>query len=292
MSKPISFCVIGHPIGHSLSPALHITAGSLCDVDLSYCAYEVLPENLGKAIDGVRALRIDGLNVTTPHKVAVMKYLDDISEEARLTQAVNTIVNRDGNLTGYNTDVYGFMESLRSGGCEDVHGKSVFVYGCGGAARAVAIGLARDGVSRLTLCNRTTEKAKRLATQILTAFPSVDVEAYEQESNKTIESFNEADIIVNASTLGMQGFDVNSTLPWATDIRPESMVVDLVYKPLDTKLLRIAREKGAKTVDGLWMLIHQGSKAFNLWTGKEFPAVKVRKKLMDRLKAENKHGQD
>ncbi|MGK7344483.1 MAG: shikimate dehydrogenase [Candidatus Nitrospinota bacterium M3_3B_026] len=285
MEKPLALGIIGHPIGHTLSPLMHAVAARSAGVSLAYSVYDVKPENLRAAMEGVRALSIDGLNVTVPHKVDVMESLDEITEEAALIGAVNTIVRKGGRLTGYNTDAHGFLTSLKENAGTDPSGKSVLVYGAGGAARAIVVGLARAGAGRIVIVNRAEGKAERLAEKVKGLGLGAEAEGLGFSSNKLFESVRSADIIVNTTAVGMEG--VGGRLPAMGGVRKGQLVVDIVYRPLKTPLLSQAGKAGADALDGLWMLIHQGAMSFTLWTGKPFPAERARRALLAELREES-----
>ncbi|MBC7327104.1 shikimate dehydrogenase [bacterium] len=252
--------VIGYPISHSLSPQMHNSAFLHLGLNYVYLAWEVEPSNLKLAIDGVRGLGIVGLNVTIPHKEKVGEYLDELSEEARMVGAVNTILNKNGKLVGFNTDVEGFRRAL---GCS-VKDKKVVVLGAGGAGRAVVFALIKDGASCIIL-NRTEEKARDLAEK----FKGIgEVMADKLTPSALKRAMQEADILVNATSLGMKGESIEGI---EDALREDILVMDLVYNPRETPLLRIAKEKGARVVEGWRMLLHQGAYSFEIWTGKKAP---------------------
>ncbi len=279
--KPLALGIIGHPIGHTLSPRMHLMAAKYNDIALSYSAYDVSPKSLARAIDGVRALSIDGLNVTVPYKVEVMGLLDEISGTARTIGAVNTIVRKGEILKGYNTDAEGFIKSVRKNGLTDPYGKSVFVYGAGGAAKAVVTALASAGVRKITVTNRTEARSVELAVSAVQTASTADVDVALYDSNKLFESVSSADIIVNTTSVGMGAS--GGSLPGLEGLHAGQLVVDIVYAPLKTDLLKRAEEAGARPLDGLWMLIYQGAEAFRLWTGKPFPIDKVRNAITAEL---------
>ncbi len=279
--KPLALGIIGHPIGHTLSPALHYLAAAHNAIAITYSAYDVSPENLKKALGGVRALSIDGLNVTVPHKVAVMEFLDEFTPEAKKIGAVNTISRAGEKLVGHNTDLYGFVTSIRENAGFQIIEKRVFVYGAGGAARAVIFGLIAEGATEIVICNRTELNAINLSVEILLEEPSANLKPIGFDANNLVELVECADIIVNTTSLGMGGAD--DMPPGLEKIHKEQLVVDIVYRPLLTPLLRRADEAGARTLDGLWMLIHQGAEAFRLWTGRAFPLEKARKTMLSEL---------
>ncbi len=281
MEKPLALGIIGHPIGHTLSPIMHTVAAAYHGIELSYSAYDVKPENLSRAIDGIYTLSIDGINVTVPHKMAVMEFLDHVDDEAKIIGAVNTITREKGKLVGHNTDAYGFITSLKENAGVDPKGKWTVVYGAGGAARAIVIGLAMAGAERITIVNRTESKAVRLAVDAVQVAPDTTTQVAGADTNKLFESVSTADIIINATSVGMGAG--GESLPGVERINENHLVADIVYSSSKTELLKQAEKAGARTLDGLWMLIHQGAAAFRLWTGKSFPVDQVREALVSKF---------
>lgn len=248
------FCVIGKPVSHSMSPRMHNAAFESAGCDGVYIAFEV--EDLGAAVEGIRALGIRGVSVTIPHKISVMPLLDEIDETARKIGAVNTIVNRGGILKGYNSDCSGAVAALLER--TDVGGRRVLIVGAGGAARAIGYGLSEKGAN-IVFCNRTEEKARRLALELGGDFLSMG----------EIEK-DDWDVIVNTTSVGMT--PRTETMPIQEILfRSKPVVMDIVYNPLETMMLRKAAEAGCKTVDGAAMFIHQGACQFELWTGRKAP---------------------
>ena len=261
--------VIGDPIEHTMSPVMQNAAFRDKGVDYLYLPFRVKSEELGKAVDGMRALNIKGLNVTIPHKVAVIQFLDELDPLARMIGAVNTIVNDDGVLKGYNTDATGFLQTLLEGGI-DPGGKSVVILGAGGASRAISFILAERGAN-LVILNRPLELdwAKELAGNISQIFTK-EVEALELNEKNLARVLAEPDILVNATSVGMTP-DTNETPVPRNLLKPGLVVFDIVYNPIKTRLVREAEEAGAKTVSGLDMLVWQGALAFEKWTGFKAP---------------------
>jgi shikimate dehydrogenase len=284
---PIHLAIIGHPVKHSLSPLMHTTAARVAgfaDNEFSYEKFDVPPEGLPAFMKNFRDGPLTGLNVTIPHKMEVMKFLDSIDSTAMAIGAVNTIVKDGADLIGYNTDSYGLIKSVKDiGGVHDLAGKKIFIYGAGGSARAVASGFAAENVASLIIANRTPARAVEILSRL--ASPSVTAKALGFDDRKTlVESIATADIIVNATSVGMAGGGDPSGLPPGVEaLREGQIVVDIVYSPLTTAFLSSARAKGARTVDGLWMLIYQGAKAFGIWTGRPFPIGKAREVLLAKL---------
>ncbi|MBF0170683.1 MAG: shikimate dehydrogenase [Nitrospinae bacterium] len=282
MAKPLALGIVGHPIGHTLSPVMHALAGRERGVPLSYGVFDVAPARLAVAVAGLKALSVDGFNVTVPHKAAVIALLDDVTPEAAAIGAVNTVVNVGGRFIGHNTDAPGFVDAVREDAGVDPAGKRVFLYGAGGAARGVAFGLAWAGAKNIVIANRNGERACELAAQV-TAATGVAATGLSLAGN-LLDTVAAADIIVNTTSVGMEGAAEGSSLPGVEGVRSGSLAVDIVYRPLDTPFLAAARERGAATQDGLWMLIRQGDRAFRLWTnGKTFPVDRVREAALTEL---------
>ncbi|WP_099211939.1 shikimate dehydrogenase [Thermococcus henrietii] len=260
--------VIGFPVRHSLSPAMHNAAFRELGINAVYLAFEVPPERLGMAVDGVRGLGVKGLNVTMPHKTAVMEHIDGLSGDAEEIGSVNTIVN-EGELLGYNTDGIGARRALEM--VTRLEGKDVLVLGAGGAGRAIAYELSKT--SNVVVLNRTPGKARALERfgVIGDALTADNLRRY----------IREADILINATSVGMN----SDESPVPADLLREGLVVmDVVYKPLRTRLLREAAERGCVTVDGLWMLVHQGAESFRLWTGKKVDPELMRGAALEGLR--------
>lgn len=268
--------VIGWPVSHSVSPAMHNAA--FADLGLDWC-YVPLPvptepaERIGEALHGLRALGLRGANVTVPHKQAVMPHLDWLTPAAQAIGAVNTIrVEADGKLSGDNTDARGFVADLRDHGV-DPAGQRALVLGAGGSARAIVFGLAEAGCQSITILNRTVDKAHDLAMDIRAVFPFCRLSGHAMPDEIAVLA-QEAQIIVNCTSLGMTP-NVEG-LPWdeAVPFRPGQVVYDLVYNPPQTRLLQKAAADGAQAIGGLGMLIWQGAIAFERWTG-QLPSVAV-----------------
>ena len=266
--KTKQLAVIGYPADHSFSPLLHNFISDYLQLDYTYSAFTVAPDMLQDAIRGVRALGICGINVTAPHKIEVMKYLDVISPEAQILGSVNTIVNRNGILTGYNTDSEGFYMSLVNNGTE-TEGKDILVMGCGGVVIPALVRIIKSNPKSITLVNRTKEKAIKLAEKI------THITGFNIETQIKSDSY---DIVINTTTAGMA--DMSDILPWesipdisdADFITENTTAVDMIYNPPKTKFLQYAEEKGAKTMNGLDMLICQGVLAYELFTDTHLPA--------------------
>ncbi|MFC6960946.1 shikimate dehydrogenase [Halocatena marina] len=260
------FGLLGNPVGHSLSPPMHESAYDALGMDARYVTFEPHPDDLERALTGARALGIVGLNVTIPFKQDVLSFVDPDPLAGRIG-AVNTIDIAEG--IGYNTDAEGAVRALRS---HDValSGTAVVV-GAGGAGRAVAFGLADEGMT-VRIANRTVERANELAQDV----PNASSHGLDSLS----EIVAEADVLVNATSVGMDE-DI-SPVP-ATALHADCAVLDAVYTPIETRLLRDAQRAGATTVDGGWMLLYQGAVAFEHWTGRDAPIDSMNNALRDRL---------
>ncbi len=273
--------LIGDPVGHTMSPAMHNAAFREAGIDYLYVPFRVKGQALGKAIEGMRALNIRGLNVTIPHKVAVIQFLDELDPLAEKIGAVNTIVNDDGVLRGYNTDGAGFLQVLLERGIEPAE-KNAVILGAGGASRAISFTLA-DRNAHLVILNRLLELewAKELASRISQIF-TTEVEASEMNKENLVRALDKADILVNATSVGMTP-NMDET-PVTPNLLTSSLTVfDAVYNPVKTRLLREAEAAGAKTISGLDMLVWQGALAFELWTGQKAPVGLMREEAIKKL---------
>ena len=271
--------VIGHPVEHTSSPAMHNAALAALELDCVYVAFHVRPDELERAVAGMRGLGIGGLNVTVPHKVGVMAHLDEISEEARAIGAVNTIANRNGRLSGYNTDAYGVMESLRQeGGLEHLPPKVVLL-GAGGAARAILYALLQcEEVEEIVLLNRTVEKAEALAGDLDPDATKVRVGGLEQRAD-----ICKAGLLINSTSVGMHPNEDASPVEDADCLHDGLLVLDIVYNPLQTQLMCQAVARGARALNGLGMLIFQGARSFEIWTGRKPPTEVMKDAALQRF---------
>jgi len=264
--------LIGYPAKHSISPQIHNSAFKILNINAVYLTFEVKKEFLKKALDGVRALGIKGLNVTIPHKVNVIKYIDELSREAALIGAVNTILNDDEKLIGFNTDYTGILKTFEVYNVNLI-GKKIVLLGAGGAAKAIAFAIAEKS-SSLTILNRTKRKALNLAGELNKKL-KVNVSANSLTSESLKNSLKDADILVNATSVGMAP-NINQTLVTKEFLRKDMIVLDVVYNPLETKLLKEAKEAEAKCINGVEMLIQQAAEAFKIWFKIEPPINEMR----------------
>jgi shikimate dehydrogenase len=267
--------ILGHPVGHSLSPRMHNAAFRAQGLDMVYLAFDVLPEELAGAVNGVRSLGLRGVNVTIPHKEAIIGLLDDVEESARRIGAVNTVVNRQGVLSGYNTDKIGFSAALRGLRAEGAAGLTCLVAGAGGAARAVVAALVEDGAKRVLVWNRTPERAATLCTQAA-EWGGVPCEAIEGATGPAAVA--SADLVVNATSVGLRSHIKESAIP-VDNLTSNHIVVDLVYGSEATMLVREAKARGATAIDGKDMLVRQAAGSYELWTGLPAPAAVMRESI-------------
>lgn len=275
--------LLGWPLAHSLSPVMHNAAFAAKNLDYVYLPLPVQPEHLRQAIDGIRVLGFAGVNVTIPHKVTVMEYLDEIDRSAKLVGAVNTIAVRDGRLIGYNTDAGGYIRSLKQAGVT-VAGKSVVILGAGGAARAVAAGFIGANAAQIMIGARDRSKAENIAEAFNGEIPVAGVNWDGEEFAAVLA---EACIVVNATPMGMFP-KINNKPPVNWEMLQQSAVIsDLVYNPLVTAFLSEGLRRGHIIVGGEGMLIEQGALAFELWTGCQAPTNIMRQALLTNLNNKN-----
>jgi shikimate dehydrogenase len=276
--------LIGHPIKHSYSPFIQNYALELMNLDYVYLPFDVPAENLKNAVKAVLSLGLKGVNVTLPHKEKIIKFLDELSEEASIIGAVNTIVNDHGKLIGYNTDAYGILETLLAYK-DKISGTKVTVIGAGGSARAVVYTLLRHfKPEEINIINRTHQRADTLVNDLSLKMRYDTFHTFELFPPDNVETLGNSRLIINATTMGMYP-DIEDTI---TDIEAsfneEQIVFDLIYNPTKSKFLKMAEMQGAKVVGGLKMLISQAAKSFELWTGVEMPVEKISESLQNYLK--------
>lgn len=268
--------IIGDPIKHSRSPLIHNAAIAALGLDYVYVPFHVQSDSLDAAIEGFKATNVDGINVTIPHKQNVMSYLDEISREATLIGAVNTLIFKDGAIIGENTDAPGFLQAMQEDGLDVPQGGSAVVIGAGGSARAIVVALALAGVRTICITNRTVSRAVALATD-LSEKTGISIYGIGLDDSKLPHAVRTSQLIVNTASTSM---DVSHPLlidpEW---LEPQSVVYDIVYTPPETRLLQAAAQKDCHTVGGLGMLVHQGAIAFEKWTGVNPPVEIMRQAL-------------
>lgn len=271
--------LLGHPIKHSYSPFVQNVAFEFEKIDYIYLAFDVPPANLKSALNGVLALGMKGLNVTLPHKEKIIQYLDELSEEATTIGAVNTIVNDQGKLIGYNTDVTGFIETLLPFK-EQISGSTVTVLGAGGGARAAIYALIRHfKPEQINLINRTVQRADSIQNYFSTKMRYHGFKTMDLFPPDIVDTLRSSTLIINATSIGMFP-DMDDTITDLTESFSSSQIVfDLVYNPTKTKFLKLAEAQGATTLGGLKMLVSQAAKSFELWTGVKMPIDKISKSI-------------
>ena len=272
--------LIGHPVEHSFSPPMHNAAFDALNMDYAYVAFDVNPNDLKSAIEGAESLNIKGFNVTIPHKVDVMQYLDELDEVARLIGAVNTIDFK--NLKGYNTDGIGAVKAIEE--VTSIKNKNVVVAGAGGASRAISFYIAKYGAESLTILNRNEAKAESLASDVSDSGLIGEVAS---DSINAIGNYMEsADVLIDTTPLGMHP-NINDEPIVKADMMDEDLVVfDAVYNPNETVLIKEAIKANAKPVYGIKMLLYQGAESFKIWTGKTSPVDVMEKALRNTLNLE------
>ncbi len=264
--------IIGFPISHSISPQFQQAALDHLGVKATYQAWEVEPDGLAAFIDELRSPKVLGINVTVPHKEAVIPLVDDVDEWATAAGAVNTIVNRSGTLSGYNTDGSGFLRALWEAANFEPRGRRALVVGAGGAARGVVLALAREGAESITIANRTQDRARRLCR--VAADNGLQAQHISLDPKALAQAAASAELIVHCTTVGMaHGPDEHRSLLSHDQIPPTALVNDLVYNPQETPLLKEARRAGASLLGGLPMLVYQGAASLEMWTGREAPVA-------------------
>jgi len=259
--------IIGKNIKNSLSPFIHNQIILKYSLNFRYIPFQVAEYDLGKAISGIKALNIKGINITFPYKEKVIEFLDKLGESAQRIGAVNTIVNNKGILNGYNTDVIGFKRSLQEGGEFAIKKKKAVILGAGGAARAVIYALLEEGIEEICIFNRTLEKAKKIKRDLSYFFPGSNINIFPLEEDSLKDKIKRVHLLVNTTSLGMAPQINNTPLPDEKLFHSNLLVYDLIYHPTKTLFLRQAERAGAKTINGLPMLVYQGIESFYLWTG-------------------------
>lgn len=271
--------LIGSPVGHSGSPAMYNYCFEKLGLDYAYLAFDIKVEEVEKAIDAIKTFRMRGCNVTMPCKNEAVKYMDELSPAARIIGAVNTIVNEDGRLTGHITDGQGFVDNLRDHGVE-IAGKKIIVCGGGGAAAAIQVQCALEGAREISVFNIKDaffERTLQTAEKIRQEKPECVVNVYDIADNEKMrEEIASSDILANATIVGMKPMDQESVVKDVTMFRPGLVVVDAVYNPKETKMLREAKAAGCTCIDGQGMLVWQGAEALKLYTGQEMPVQEVK----------------
>lgn len=271
--------LLGSPVAHSISPLMHNEAFQLLDLDYTYLCFDVNEETLPAAVDGLKACGIRGFNLTMPNKNKIVELLDELSPAARLIGAVNTVVNDDGHLTGYNTDGVGYMQAVKDAGY-DITGKTITIMGAGGAATAICAQAALDGVEKIHIFARETsrfwDRTQKLAENINSTLPCKAVLHENKNTAALAQAISESALLLNATSVGMAPNTEGTIIEDTSLYHPDLIVSDVIYNPRETRFLKEAREAGCRTFNGMYMLLYQGAEAFRLWTGKEMPVKEIK----------------
>lgn len=272
--------LLGHPVAHSISPQMHNEAFRQLGLDYVYLAFDVEPQRIREAFEGLSALKIHGFNLTMPLKTAIIPYLDELTPAARLAEAVNTVFLRDGRYIGHNTDGVGYMQSVSEAGF-DIIGKKMTLLGAGGAATAICVQAALDGVSAIDMFKRknasfagTEAFCRRIAENTGCRIRLLDI----ADTALLADSLANSAILTNATNVGMAPDTERSVLPDSSLLPSHMVVSDIIYNPRETLLMRQAKEAGCKAFNGLYMLLFQGAAAFRCWTGQDMPIDLIRQK--------------
>jgi len=261
--------IIGHPIIHSLSPRMHQAAFNQLHLDYCYLPFDISPEKLKNGVEALKQLGFRGFNVTIPFKEKIIPLLDQISKEAAIIGAVNTVLIENGKLKGFNTDGAGFVESLKKKWTFSLKNKSALILGAGGAAKAVAAQLCLNQVGSIGIVNRTRKKADQLKARLKKHFPKVEVKVFARFGDDLDCFLKKAHLLVNSTSVGLHSGD-DSPLP-SQFFHKQLKVCDLIYNPSMTSFLKTAQKKGCSFINGRGMLLYQGALAFKIWTGKTAP---------------------
>lgn len=270
-------CLLGSPVSHSISPQMHNAAFEALGIDAAYLAYDVDAEHLSAAVEGLRAMHVLGFNLTMPDKNKMCELCDELSDAARIGGAVNTVENRDGKFIGHTTDGIGFMRACEESGF-DIIGKKMTLLGAGGAACAILVQAALDGlreISVFSIRDQFWDRACQIVAQ-LNAETSCHVQLFDFDDPKVLrQEIATSDILTNGTSVGMAP-NVDACLIDPSMLRPKLMVFDVIYNPKETKLIRLAKEAGCPTANGLYMLLYQGAASFEIWTGQKMPTEQIK----------------
>ncbi|HET6517253.1 MAG TPA: shikimate dehydrogenase [Nitrosopumilaceae archaeon] len=267
-----TFAVIGDPIDHSLSPNIHNAAFKELDLDCTYIAYRIPKEELEEGLESLKKIKISGFNVTIPHKIEIMKYLNKVDEDCSIIGASNTVSNNDGELKGHNTDMDGFLEPIKRKNItiEDV---KVLLFGAGGAARAIVAGFAKEKAESITIVNRT----KQNATSLSQFAHKIGIEANAMSLDELGNSISDYKFVINATSVGLK--NEKTQIPTET-INQNSVVYDIVYMPMNTDLIKKSKEQGATVIYGYEMLLGQATRSFEIWHGVKAPYDIMKKAIL------------
>ncbi len=267
-----TFAVIGDPIDHSLSPTIHNAAYRELGLECTYIAYKIPKDQLDVEIDSLKKIKISGFNVTIPHKINMLEFLDEMDENCRIIGATNTVINEDGYLKGYNTDMDGFLEPIKNRNIT-IKDSNVLLLGSGGAARAIIAGMAKEKAKEVTIINRTKEHATELKEFSINIGLDAEVKSI-TEMNDLHTDYN---FIINSSSLGLKN---ESNIVPPEIINEETIVYDIVYKPVNTELIKESKKKNAEIIYGYEMLLSQAIRSFEIWLGMEAPYDAMKKAIL------------
>ncbi len=277
-------CLLGSPVEHSISPQMHNEAFKQLGLDYKYLAFDVNEKTLKEAVCGLKALGAKGFNLTMPNKNLMCELVDELSVEAKMIGAVNTVLNDNGKLIGYCTDGVGYMQAVKQAG-HNIIGKKMTMIGAGGASTAICVQAALDGVSEIDLFSRKrsfVERTEKLVKDINNN-TNCKINFYDLADNDRLrQSLKESTILINGTPVGMAPNIESSVISDLTMLHKDLIVSDLIYNPMETKLLRDAKSVGCSTFNGLYMLLYQGAEAFRIWTGKDMPVEHIRKMYFDK----------
>lgn len=273
--------LLGNPVKHSISPNMHNSAFRKLALDYAYLAFEIEDGFLEDAINAMKIFKAKGFNITMPYKEKVIDFLDAVSEDAQIIGSVNTVLNDNGKLVGYNTDGRGFIKALEESKME-YKGKKIVIAGAGGAAKAIAVQLAFEGAKEVVVLNRTLSNADEIANNINENIHTCNARALEFHESSLKEELQNANIFVNCTPIGMKSNVDESIISDISTLHKDLFVADIIYDPLKTKLLSMAEKAGCRTMNGIGMIIYQGALAFKIWTGEDMPIELVKKVLFSK----------
>lgn len=273
-------CLLGSPVAHSISPQMHNEAFESLDLDYRYLAFDVKIEELQTVVAGLKAMNVRGFNLTMPHKNAMCRLCDSLSPAAEIIGAVNTVVNENGVLIGHTTDGIGYMRALKEDGIE-ILGKKITILGAGGAATSIFVQAALDGVKEISIFSRRSpffERAESIISLLKTK-TDCNIHLYDFSDEALLKKeISESVLLINGTSVGMAPNTENALITDPAFFHPNLIVSDVIYNPRETKLLKLAKQAGCKTQNGLSMLLYQGAEAFKLWTGEDMPVELIREK--------------
>ena len=270
--------LLGSPVAHSISPLMHNEAFRILGLNYVYLCFDVPEETLADTVKGLRCMNIAGFNCTMPDKTKICELIDEMSDAARMIGAVNTVVNDNGRLIGHNTDGIGYMQAVKEAG-HSIIGKEMTLLGAGGAATAIAVQAALDGVSKLHIFNRrgrSWDRAQKLADTINAGTSCTATVSDLADEGAMRQALSNSAILTNATSVGMAPHEDACPIRDASLLHPDLIVSDIIYNPKQTRLLQMASENGCSVFNGLYMLLFQGAEAFRLWTGKQMPIEPIR----------------